>query len=412
MSMAKQRTYSNTNSNSYSSSKQNQTNVSKNTSKQTNKSNATTNQNGGSYGVSYKDLSGLSPETLALQQKVYSNTGYTPSQAVQNAYGQKTNAEQAVSNYGTYNSNYKAAIDKTLNDILNRKSFSYDFNADALYKNYKDSYEQQGKRAAENAAAAAAALTGGYGNSYGVSSAHQANEQYMTQLNDRIPELYQLAVERYNMENQDLYNRYNALGTQEDRAYGQWSDGRQNLVADRDYYGSNYHNMLNSDMTAQQNAYNNAMELLNYRTGLETRDVTESSNWSKSKEKSTSTSKGYDKNRQTSTSTSYDNQKTSSSTASTTTGSGGSSSKSGRSSSRTKKYGFTTTSDDRTDEIKDRFENNLGKKDEKTGEYDARIKDKALQYLYGLCISEDNPNGLITKIDADYIKRMVLSLED
>ena len=61
--------------------------------------------------VSYKDLTGLSPQTIALQNRVYNNTGYTPSQELKNAYGQKQNAENAVANYGAYNSDYYYVVE-------------------------------------------------------------------------------------------------------------------------------------------------------------------------------------------------------------------------------------------------------------------------------------------------------------
>ena len=58
--------------------------------------------------------------------------------------------------------------------------------------------------ASEDAVARASAMTGGYGNSYAATTGAQAFNEQMGQLNDVIPELYQLAYNRYAQEGQDL----------------------------------------------------------------------------------------------------------------------------------------------------------------------------------------------------------------
>ena len=190
---------------SYSSSSNVKNTVNNTTSGQTGWS-STTSQ-GGSRGYTYKDTSGLSPETIALQQRLYNDSGtYTPSSAVKEAQRLKDMAESKLNTLGKYQGTYDSRLSQTLDSILNRKPFEYDFNADALYKQYADNYEKKGRDAAANAAAQASALTGGYGNSYATSAAAQANEQYMTELNDKIPELYQLAAQRYDQDTQNLYN--------------------------------------------------------------------------------------------------------------------------------------------------------------------------------------------------------------
>ena len=123
-----------------------------------------------------------------------------------------------------YQSKWQNQLDNALNAITNRKAFSYDFNADPMYQAYKDQYTKLGKEASMNAAANAAALTGGYGNSYAVTAGAQANQQYLTQLNNIIPELYNLAMNRYKMEGDELNNKYAVLGDADDRDYGRHRD--------------------------------------------------------------------------------------------------------------------------------------------------------------------------------------------
>lgn len=142
--------------------------------------------------------------------------------------GAVLDAQKALSDYegkkpGAYTSKYQSQLDGLLDKLSNRK-FDYDFNKDALYQQYKDKYTEQGRQAAVNAAASASALTGGYGNSYATSAAAQANQQYMTELNDRIPELYQLAMARYQNEGNDLTSLYGLYQGADATDYGRYQD--------------------------------------------------------------------------------------------------------------------------------------------------------------------------------------------
>ena len=46
---------------------------------------------------------------------------------------------------GSYQSQWQDEIDDYMNQYMNRDPFSYDFNSDALYQQYKDQYIQQGR---------------------------------------------------------------------------------------------------------------------------------------------------------------------------------------------------------------------------------------------------------------------------
>lgn len=120
-----------------------------------------------------------------------------------------------------YTGTYQAKIDETLDRILNGERFSYDMNADPLYQQYKSNYIRQGQNAMQDAIGQASALTGGYTNSYAQTVGQQAYNSYLEQLNDRIPELYSLAMQKYqmeqNQENNNLANLLNADNIQYSR---------------------------------------------------------------------------------------------------------------------------------------------------------------------------------------------------
>jgi hypothetical protein len=111
-----------------------------------------------------------------------------------------------------------------MNAIENRKKFEYDLNGDMLYQQYKDQYMNQGNMAMRDTIGQAAAMTGGYGNSYAQSVGQQAYQGYLQQLNDKIPELYQLALDQYNREGDEMYNRLSAYGNLYNTEYGEHRD--------------------------------------------------------------------------------------------------------------------------------------------------------------------------------------------
>ncbi len=114
---------------------------------------------------------------------------------------------------------YQSKINDTINKILNREEFTFDLNGDALYNQYKDSATRQGKLAMEDAIGMASAMTGGYGNSYAQSVGQQAFNQQLEGLNDVIPEVYQLARDKYDNDTQKFLNDYAILSAEEEKAY-------------------------------------------------------------------------------------------------------------------------------------------------------------------------------------------------
>lgn len=123
-----------------------------------------------------------------------------------------------------YTSKYQAQIDNTVNQLQERKPFEYDVDSDALYKQLTDQYITGGKMAMMDTMGQAAAMTGGYGNSYAQMAGQGAYQDYLTGLNDMVPELYQMALDRYLMEGDQLMDQYNLLMGQDNEAYGRYMD--------------------------------------------------------------------------------------------------------------------------------------------------------------------------------------------
>ena len=172
------------------------------------------------------------------QNKGFQYDAYKPSDAVSQA--QQLLNQQLSQKPGEYQSSWQAQLNDTLQQILNREKFSYDLNADALYQQYKDQYTTQGKMAMMDTMGQAQAMTGGYGNSYAQSVGQQAYQGHLQELNNKIPELYQLALNKYQMEGDDLYNQAALMAQQEELDYGRYRDQMGDWQAERDYLTGRY----------------------------------------------------------------------------------------------------------------------------------------------------------------------------
>jgi len=180
-----------------------------------------------------------------FEDKGFSYDDYKESDIVTQA--KKALDAQLAKKPGEYNSQWQTQLDNAINKILNREKFSYDLNGDALYQQYKDKYIQQGKMAMGDAIGQASAMTEGYGNSYAQSVGQQQYNAQLQNLNDIVPELYQMAYDKHNQEGQDLYNQYAMLGDQEERDYGRHRDSVSDWRTETDYLTNRYDTERNLD---------------------------------------------------------------------------------------------------------------------------------------------------------------------
>lgn len=155
----------------------------------------------------------------------------------------------------TYQDAYSAKIDEMLNNLLNRQDFAYNAEADPLFQQYKASYTRQGNRAMKDTLGEVAAQTGGLASSYATTAASQANDNYMSQLNDKIPELQQLAYEMYLGDyNKDVSNLGLMQGVS-DSQYGRYRDKMGDFYTNREFdYGVSRDNVADANY-ADEKAY-------------------------------------------------------------------------------------------------------------------------------------------------------------
>jgi hypothetical protein len=203
-------------------------------------------------------------ETTALKEKADSFGSYTESERVSELLGKKNDYE-ANNNPGEWQGgNYQDAVKSAWDAINNRAKFSYDLNGDALYQQYKDKYINQGRLAMADTIGQASAMTGGYGNSYAVTAGSQAYQSHLQNLNDIVPQLYQMAYDRYNQEGQDLKDKYSLASDMYNREYGEHRDKVSDYNTNLDRLASEYYNERNfdygswdADRNYYMDAYNN-----------------------------------------------------------------------------------------------------------------------------------------------------------
>ena len=135
-------------------------------------------------------------------------------------------------------------INKLLSQILNRDDFSYDVASDPLYQQYKEMYNREGDRAMRDTLAEAAAGAGGM-NSYAMTAAMQANNYYNSQLNDRVPELYQLAYQMYLNDKESMVQDLGILQDMDATQYSRYRDTMNDWYADRNFAYGQYQDAVN-----------------------------------------------------------------------------------------------------------------------------------------------------------------------
>lgn len=180
---------------------------------------------------------GKAPETVKPETVVNGNggTGYDPVKYAQDMINQHQ-AKMPGAWVDPFKNQYMGYLDQ----YMNREPFSYDYNADALYQQYKDQYIQQGQLASMDTMGKAAAMTGGYGNSYAQSVGQQAFNQYLGQLNAVMPELYGMAYDKYNQEGQDLLSKYSLYKGLSEESYGKHQDAMDSWYKEYSQLADNY----------------------------------------------------------------------------------------------------------------------------------------------------------------------------
>lgn len=210
------------------------------------------------------------PQSTGPAYQTYEQTG-AAAQPTQPIPAPSEQQGQPAHDAGGYTSPYQQQIDDLYQQITGRKPFNYNIDQDAMWQSLKADYQRMGKKAMQDTMGRAAGLTGGYGSSYGQAAGQAAYDEYLTQLSERAPELYDRALKRYQAEgdamrdnlgillqrDSDDYNRFRT-----ERAY---ADERADLDYQRQQKEREYNDSrADKEYQRQQEERNYIMSLIQY----------------------------------------------------------------------------------------------------------------------------------------------------
>lgn len=200
--------------------------------------------------------------TEGLQQYAYDDTYNTAMDYILN-YNNKSNQEFSYDTAPSWTSKYTDQINSLVSKLLNRDSFSYDYKTDPTYQQYAETYQREGNRAMQDTMAEAAAQTGGLASSYAVTAANQANNNYMAQLADKIPELEQLAYSRYQDDLSNDLSNLSVLQSLDSTDYSRYQDDLNQYNTDRSFNYGIYSDDRAYEQQDKEDSYDLAIAMIN-----------------------------------------------------------------------------------------------------------------------------------------------------
>ena len=129
---------------------------------------------------------------------------------------------------------YTDQVKNMMSQIQNREDFSYDVDNDPLFQQALSSAMNSGKQAMQNTMGQAAALTGGYGSSYATTAGNQAYNSFIQDAYDNLPQYYQMAMEAYQMEGDEMYRQLEMFNNADSTEYARMVNAYDTTSAYRD----------------------------------------------------------------------------------------------------------------------------------------------------------------------------------
>ncbi len=187
---------------------------------------------------------------------------YNESEKVKKAYEDYINYKDS-NKPSDYSFSDSGLLKKTQDKYFNMPDFSYDVQRDPIYRQYRQSYLTDGKKAMADSIGNSVSLTGGYGNSFAQNAGLSSYNSYVEKLNNVIPELYDAAYSRYESEFDRLEKQLGYLSDKNEKEYARYLDS-YNIYSDevddlRSLYLKQYENDIDIQDSDWESAYKMAM---------------------------------------------------------------------------------------------------------------------------------------------------------
>ena len=154
-----------------------------------------------------------------------------------------------------YVGQWDSIIKDMADQILNRDPFTYNYLEDPNYIALKGMYTREGDRAMQDTLGSVAARTGGMASSYAASAASQANNYFMSQLSDKIPELQQIAYDAYMAGIDSKRDDLSMLMGLDSTDYSRYLDSLSQWNTDRNFNYGVYRDQVNDQRYEDELAY-------------------------------------------------------------------------------------------------------------------------------------------------------------
>lgn len=191
--------------------------------------------------------------------KLYNNVAsnaptFAESAVTKQARAQADNYANSYKN--RIDSGYKSNYSDTLNSLADKyMNNEFKFNADdsSEYQQYNDKYKREGKVQQENVQGSYSANTGGYTNSYAQAAGQKEYNNFMDELQNKIPSLKNSAYQNWSSQQEDTLNKISTLQGFDNAQYQRYRDKVQDDYDFMTYYENKYSTSKGLDMSNFQN---------------------------------------------------------------------------------------------------------------------------------------------------------------
>lgn len=200
------------------------------------------------------DANSVNDATRAYNNVANNAPTFAESTPTKQARAQADNYANSYKNRidGGYKSNYSDTLNSLADKYMNNE-FKFNANDSSEYQQYNDKYKREGATQQENVQGAYSANTGGYTNSYAQAAGQKEYNNFMDELQNKIPTLKNNAYQNWSSQQEDTLNKISTLQGFDNAQYQRYRDKVQDDYDFMTYYENKYSTSKGLDMSNFQN---------------------------------------------------------------------------------------------------------------------------------------------------------------
>ena len=200
------------------------------------------------------DANSVNDATRAYNNVANNAPTFAESTPTKQARAQADNYANSYKN--RIDSGYKSSYSDTLSDLADKymnNEFKFNANDSSEYQQYNDKYKREGATQQENVQGSYSANTGGYTNSYAQAAGQKEYNNFMDELQNKIPSLKNSAYQNWSSQQEDTLNKISTLQGFDNAQYQRYRDKVQDDYDFMTYYENKYSTSKGLDMSNFQN---------------------------------------------------------------------------------------------------------------------------------------------------------------